>query len=75
MSHGLSLDQGGDPQAVVPVATAEQELPVMGHHKQTCRHLHAWREGSAQDPLGPREREGEEQRAGDLRYITHRTTL
>ena len=29
MSHSLSLDQGGDPQAVVPVATAEQELPVM----------------------------------------------
>ena len=61
LSHGLALDQRGDSQAVVPVAPAEQQLPVVGDHKQARRHLHARGEGPAQEPLGPREsRTGQE---------------
>lgn len=46
------LHQGGDPEAVVPVAPAEEQLPVMGDHKQGCRDVHTWGEGFGQEPLG-----------------------
>lgn len=29
LSHSLALHKGGDTEAVVPVATAEEQLPIM----------------------------------------------
>lgn len=54
LSHGLALNQGGDPEAVVPVATAEEQLAIVGDHKQPCCDLHAGGERSGQETLGPR---------------------
>lgn len=53
LSHSLSLNQGGDPEAVVPVATAEEQLAIVGDHKQPRCDLHTRSEGSRQKTLGP----------------------
>lgn len=45
LSHSLALDQGGDPEAVVPVATAEEQLAIVRDHKQSCCYFHAGGEG------------------------------
>lgn len=34
LSHSLALNQRGDPQAVVPVTPAEEQLAIVGDHKQ-----------------------------------------
>lgn len=48
LSDGLALNQGGDAEAVVPVATAEEQLAVVGDHKQPRCDLHAGGERSGQ---------------------------
>lgn len=53
LSHGLSLNQGGDPEAVVPVPTAEEQLAIMGDDEQPRGDLHTGGEGSRQETLGP----------------------
>lgn len=55
-AHQLAFGQLGDPQAAVPVAPAEQQPPVVGHHQHLGAHLHPGREGAAQEPLRPAER-------------------
>lgn len=50
--NSLSLNQGGDPEAIVPVATTEEQFPIMGDHKQCCRDVHAWGKGFGQKTLG-----------------------
>lgn len=52
-AHQLALGQLGDPQAAVPVAPAEQQPPVVGHHQHLGADLHAGREGAAQEALRP----------------------
>lgn len=64
LSHSLALNQGGDPEAVVPVATAEEQLAVVGGHKQPGCYLQAGGEGPRQETLGPIERK---RRVGELR--------
>lgn len=54
VSHSLALNQGGDPEAVVPVTTAEEQLAIVGDHKQSRCNLHARGEGTGQETLGPR---------------------
>lgn len=46
LSNSLALDQGGDPEAVVPMATAEEQLAIMGDHKQPRCYLYTGGEGS-----------------------------
>lgn len=53
LSHSLALNQGGDPQAVVPVATAEEQLAVVGGHKEPSGYLHAGGKRSGEETLGP----------------------
>lgn len=36
LSYSLALDQRGDPKAVVPVSTTEEQLSVVGDDKQAC---------------------------------------
>lgn len=50
--NSLSLNQGGDPETIVPVATTEQQFPIMGDHKQCCRDVDAWGKGFGQKTLG-----------------------
>lgn len=57
LSHRLALDQRRDAEAVVPVAAAEEQLPVVGDHKQPPCHLHAGGKGSRQETLGSRRRQ------------------
>lgn len=52
LPNSLSLHQRGDPEAVVPVATAEEQLAVMGDHKQCCCDLHPWGKWFGQKLLG-----------------------
>lgn len=52
LSNSLSLDQRGDPEAVVPVATAEEQLAIVRDHKQCCCDLHTGGKGFGQKPLG-----------------------
>lgn len=52
LANSLSLHQRGDSEAVVPVATTEQQLAIMGDHKQCCRDLHARGKGFGQKTLG-----------------------
>lgn len=52
LPNSLSLHQRGDPEAVVPVATAEEQLAIMGDHKQRCCDLHAWGKRFGQKFLG-----------------------
>ena len=49
------LDPGqlGDAQAAVPVPTAEQQAPVVGHHQHPGADVQPGGEGPAQEPLGP----------------------
>lgn len=54
LSHGLALNQGGDPEAVVPMTTTEEQLAVVGDHKQPRCDLHAGGKGSREETLGPR---------------------
>lgn len=53
LSHCLALNQGGDPEAVVPVAAAEEQLAVVGDHKQSSSDFHTGGEGSGQETLSP----------------------
>lgn len=53
LPHSLSLNQRGDPEAVVPVATAEEQLAIVGDHKQPRCDLRTRGEGSGQKTLGP----------------------
>lgn len=53
LSHSLALHQGGDPEAVVPVSTAEEQLAVVGDHKQSRCYLHTGGKGSGEEALGP----------------------
>lgn len=52
LPNSLSLHQRSDPEAVVPVATAEEQLAIMGDHKQRCCDLHAWGKWFGQKFLG-----------------------
>lgn len=45
LSYSLALNQGGDPEAVVPVATAEEQLAIVGDHKQRRCYLYAGGKG------------------------------
>lgn len=53
LSHSLSLNQGGDPEAVVPVPTAKEQLAIVGDDEQPRGDLHTGGEGSRQETLGP----------------------
>lgn len=52
-AHQLPFSQLGDPQAAVPVAPAEQQPPVVGHHQHLGADLRPGREGAAQEALRP----------------------
>lgn len=52
LSYSLSLNQWSDPQAVVPVPTTEEQLSIMGDHKQSSGYLHTGGEGSWKEALG-----------------------
>lgn len=45
LPHRPALDQRGDPQAVVPVAAAEQQLAVVGDHEEAGGDLYPGGEG------------------------------
>lgn len=52
-AHQLPFGQLGDPQATVPVAPAEQQPPVVGHHQHLGADLRPGGEGTAQEALRP----------------------
>lgn len=45
LPHRPAFDQRGDPQAVVPVAAAEQQLPIVRDHEEAGGDLHPRGEG------------------------------
>lgn len=53
LTHSLALDQGGDPDAVVPVASAEEQLAIMRDHKLSRRDLYAGGKRSRKQTLRP----------------------
>lgn len=55
--YNLPFAQGGDSQAVVPVASAEEQLPVVRDGEHLGRHVHPWGKGAVQVALSPGRRE------------------
>lgn len=64
-AHQLALSQLGHAEAAVPVAPAEQQPAIVGHHQHPGAHLHAGRERAVQEPLrsAPQKAEEEEIKA------------
>ena len=60
LSDSLSPEQRGDPEAVVPVAAAEEKLSIVRDHKQPGCDLQPGGEGSGEEALRPGGRGREE---------------
>lgn len=75
LSNSLSLHQRGDPEAVVPVATAEEQLAIMGDHKQCCCDLHAWGKRFGQKSLGSCMKTGGRQHIQKIKLVRELTII